>query len=189
MRRTPTSTPSTATLGGEHPSTIDHEHPLRRSMQRGVVAEGRARRGAGHRRRSDRQRRPPPPQREARGAATWSSSPADQSTVAPVMERPTEGAAETFGRGLAAERLQSTHQINAFRLQGVTAILTLLLLFRLTVAGWVPPPLGLLVAYWAAAGIVWWASRQSDRLARLAGLSIPFVDMPLAFLLLRGAIA
>ena len=108
---------------------------------------------------------------------------------APLMERPTEGAAETFGRGLAAERLQSTHQINAFRLQGVTAFLTLLLLFRLTLAGWVPPPLGLLAAYWAAAGIVWWASRQSDRLARLAGLSIPFVDMPLVFLLLRGAIA
>jgi len=63
------------------------------------------------------------------------------------------------------------------------------LLFRLTVAGWVPPPLGLLAAYWAAAGIVWWASRQSDRLARLAGLSIPFVDMPLVFLLLRGGIA
>ena len=99
-----------------------------------------------------------------------------------------DSAAVAFGRALAEERLRSTRLINSFRLQGVTAFLALMFAFRLVIAGWIPPPLWLFTAYWAAAATIWWASSRSDRVARLAGLSIPVVDMPLVFLILRGAI-
>jgi adenylate cyclase len=104
------------------------------------------------------------------------------------MAPPTDPAAAAFARALAEERLRNTRQINAFRLQGVTAFLALMFAFRLVVAGWIPPPLWLFTAYWAAAAAIWWASRRFDRVARLAGLSIPVVDMPLVFLILWGAV-
>jgi class 3 adenylate cyclase len=97
--------------------------------------------------------------------------------------------AEAFDRALAEERLRSTRQINLFRFQGVTAVLAMMTIFRLVITGWVPPPLRLLAAYWVAAGAVWWASRHTEGLGRLTGLSIPLIDMPVVFLLVRGAIS
>src|SRR5439155_27108171 len=76
-----------------------------------------------------------------------------------------------------------------FRLEGVSAFLALMTVFRLTITGYIAPPLGLFTAYWVAAVAVWWASTRSDRFARFTGLSIPLVDMPVVFLVLRGAIA
>jgi len=67
--------------------------------------------------------------------------------------------------------------------------LALMTVFRLTITGYIAPPLGLFTAYWVAAVAVWWASTRSDRFARFTGLSIPLVDMPVVFLVLRGAIA
>ena len=104
------------------------------------------------------------------------------------MALPTDAATAAFERALADERLRSTRQINLFRLVGVSAFLALMISFRLVLAGWVPPPFWLFTAYWMAAAAIWWASMRSDRLARLTGLSIPLVDMPLVFLILRGAI-
>ena len=98
-------------------------------------------------------------------------------------------AAGAFQRALAEERLRSTRKINLFRLLAVTAFLALMLAFRLLVAGWIPPPFGLFTAYWAAAAIIWWASMRSERVARLAGLSIAVVDMPIVFLLVHGSVA
>jgi adenylate cyclase len=106
-----------------------------------------------------------------------------------VMAKPAEPATEAFERALAEERLRSTRQLSGFRFLAVTAFLALMMLFRLTITGWVSPPLGLFTGYWVAAGIVWWASRRSARLARLSALSIPMIDMPFVFVLLQGAIA
>lgn len=61
--------------------------------------------------------------------------------------QPAEPAAEAFERALAEERLRSTRQLSAFRFQGVTAFLALMMLFRLAVTDWVPPPLGLFAGY------------------------------------------
>ena len=102
---------------------------------------------------------------------------------------PPDPAAVAFERALAEERLRSTRKINLFRLLAVTAFLALMLTFRLLVAGWVPPPFGLFTAYWAAAAIIWWASMRSERVARLAGLSIALVDMPIVFLIVYGSVA
>jgi len=105
------------------------------------------------------------------------------------MAPPTDPAVEAFERALAEERLRSTRRINLFRLEGVSAFLALMTVFRLTITGYIAPPLGLFTAYWVAAVAVWWASTRSDRFARFTGLSIPLVDMPVVFLVLRGAIA
>jgi adenylate cyclase len=99
------------------------------------------------------------------------------------------GPAEAFARALAEERLRSTRLINLFRFQGIAAVLLLILVFRFAIPDWVPPPLWLMVAYCAGAALVWWASRRSPRVARLAGLSIPLLDMPVVLLVLYGAIA
>jgi len=105
------------------------------------------------------------------------------------MAPPTDPAVEAFERALAEERLRSTRRINLFRLEGVSAFLALMTVFRLTITGYIAPPLGLFTAYWVAAVAVWWARIRSDRFARFTGLSIPLVDMPVVFLVLRGAIA
>ena len=68
-----------------------------------------------------------------------------------VMAQPAEPATEAFERALAEERLRSTRLLSTFRFQSVTAFLALMMLFRLTVTDWVPPPLGLLAGYWVAA--------------------------------------
>ena len=85
------------------------------------------------------------------------------------MAPPTDPAVEAFERALAEERLRSTRKINLFRLQGVTAFLALMTVFRFTITGYISPPLWLFTAYWVAAAAVWWASVRSDRLAPLAG--------------------
>jgi len=102
------------------------------------------------------------------------------------MAPPTDPAVEAFERALAEERLRSTRRINLFRLEGVSAFLALMTVFRLTITGYIAPPLGLFTAYWVAAVAVWWARIRSDRFARFTGLSIPLVDMPVVFLVLRG---
>lgn len=47
------------------------------------------------------------------------------------------------------------------------------------------PPVAL---YWALAGLAYWIGRRSGRISRLASLSIPFVDMPMVFLIQVEAI-
>ena len=49
----------------------------------------------------------------------------------------TDPAAEAFEHALAEERLRSTRKINLFRLQGVTAFLALMTVFRLTITGYI----------------------------------------------------
>jgi adenylate cyclase len=94
-----------------------------------------------------------------------------------------------FDRTLAEERADNIRQINAFRFQAVTIFLALLLLFRLSIPGYITPSLALFAAYWAAAGAVVWVSPRSARAASLASLSIPLIDMPLLLLILWDLMA
>jgi hypothetical protein len=93
-----------------------------------------------------------------------------------------------YRKALADERLRRTRQINLFRFQAVGVFLVMMIGFKVSVPGWVGPPLPVFVAYFALAAAVWWMTRRSERLARLTSLSIPAVDMPMLFLLLRPAI-
>ena len=97
--------------------------------------------------------------------------------------------ADLFGRTLAEERAHNTRRINAFRFQALTAFLALLLLLRLGIRGYIVPSPALFAAYWAAAGVVLWVSPRSARAAWLASLSIPLIDMPVLFLLLRDLLS
>src|SRR2546425_13239130 len=93
-----------------------------------------------------------------------------------------------FARTLAEERAANTRRINAFRFQALTAFLALLLLFRLSIRGYIEPSLALFTTYWAAAGVVVWVTPRSARAARFASLSIPLIDMPVVFLMLQDLI-
>ena len=94
------------------------------------------------------------------------------------------GHAEHIARTLADERARNTRRINVFRFQALTAFLAIMLLARLRIAGYIVPSLALMATYWAAAGVVVWITPRSARGSELASLSIPFVDMPLVFLML-----
>jgi adenylate cyclase len=63
-----------------------------------------------------------------------------------------------------------------------------MLVFQTTVPGWIGPPFAVFAAYFAMAAAVWWFTRRSERLARVSGLAIPIVDMPMLFLLVEPAI-
>ena len=47
----------------------------------------------------------------------------------------------------------------------------------------------LFACYWVAAGLVFWAARRSGRIARFVGLDIPFVDMPIVYLMQADVVA
>jgi class 3 adenylate cyclase len=96
--------------------------------------------------------------------------------------------AEALSRALAAERAERALQLSVFRVQAVTAFLLLLVLFRLFIPSWTGPSLALFGAYWVAAVLVWVAGRRGQLPAAIPVLSIPLLDMPLAFLLLRGGV-
>ncbi len=96
-----------------------------------------------------------------------------------MSRAPARPHAEPAGRTLAEERASNTQQINAFRFQALSAFLALLLLFRLSIQGYIVPSLALFATYWAAAGVVAWGGpRLGRRAAQLTGLSIPSSTCP-----------
>jgi adenylate cyclase len=107
-----------------------------------------------------------------------------QSSTGPALAH-----AEPLERTLADERARNTRRINIFRFQALTAFLVVLLLARLRVAGYISPSLALMVTYWAAAGVVVWMTPRSARGSEVASLSIPLVDIPLVFLMMRDVMA
>ncbi len=96
--------------------------------------------------------------------------------------------ADALSRALAEERARRALQLNAFRVQGVSAIFLLLVLFRLMIPGWVGPPLALFGAYWIASIVIWAAGRRGRLPAATAAFAIALLDLSLAFLLLRGGV-
>jgi adenylate cyclase len=85
---------------------------------------------------------------------------------------------------LELERLHNARWINAFRLAGLLLGLTVECYFVLTVPGWIGAPIGLFVGWTSAAAVLVVAGARSDRIARAASLAIPFIDMPLLYLLI-----
>jgi adenylate cyclase len=86
---------------------------------------------------------------------------------------------------LADERARNTRRINVFRFQALTAFLVVLLLSKLRARDYIVPSFPLMIGYWAAAGVVAWMTPRSPRGSTVASLSIPLVDMPLVFLMMR----
>ena len=97
--------------------------------------------------------------------------------------------AEPVGRTLADERARNTRRINVFRFEALTVFLAILVLARLRVEGYIVPSLALMATYCAAAGVVVWITPRSARGSELASLSIPLVDLPLVFLMMRDLMA
>jgi len=105
------------------------------------------------------------------------------------MAQPREPVSDAFEHALAEERLRSTRNLNLFRFQGLTIFLVLAVLLRVSLPFQpIQPSLALFACYWAAAGAILLASHRSARLARLGGLAIPFIDMPMICLLMLGTI-
>ena len=94
-------------------------------------------------------------------------------------------------RALAAERLRAARLFNLLRFIGVSLFLGLTLFMAFVVGrrDWARNPWSLWFAYWAIAAVIFWRGRHSERIARLATLAIPLVDMPIVFLLQRSIIA
>jgi adenylate cyclase len=89
---------------------------------------------------------------------------------------------DVFQRALAEERLRNARRLNLARLVAITAFILMSAIFRQTRYP-IGPPLGLFACYWVLAAGLLWASRRSDRAARLGVLAIPCLDMPMVFLL------
>jgi adenylate cyclase len=97
------------------------------------------------------------------------------------------GDAYAVDAALAAERLRNARLINAFRLAGLLVTLTVELIFRAVIPGWIGASVALFVGWTLAAAIVFAAGMASDRVARAGSLAIAFVDMLMLYLLI-GAI-
>lgn len=93
----------------------------------------------------------------------------------------------SFADALVREKVRNGRRLSLLRFVGVSVFLVLVVLLALVfdMEGW-RRNLELLIAHWALAGLVLWASRRSDRVARLASLAIPLLDMPLVFFMQWG---
>jgi len=91
-------------------------------------------------------------------------------------------------QALSAERVRSARLLNLLRFVGVSAFLALVLIAGVILRqhDWQQTNLRFFFVYWALAGLVWLVGRRSPTVARLAGLSIPLVDMPAVSVLLWG---
>jgi adenylate cyclase len=101
------------------------------------------------------------------------------------MPRHIAPADDVFQRALADERLRNARRLNLARLVAITAFTVMSVVLRHTPYP-IGPHLGLFVWYWVLAAGILWASRRSDHASRLGVLAIPFVDMPMVFLLVRS---
>ncbi len=102
----------------------------------------------------------------------------------PSPQAPPVDTDELYRRALDAERLQNARLLNLMRVMGSGGFLALLVVLRVTGAFAVTPSFALFAVYWILALLILWASGRSARMARLGGLAIPFVDMPMVTLIL-----
>jgi adenylate cyclase len=85
-----------------------------------------------------------------------------------------------FDQVLAAERLINSRQIALIRLGAAAGILALSVGFSAVMPGFIGAPNGVLLVYTAGAAVILWERRRATHIGRLAGLTIPLVDMPMA---------
>jgi adenylate cyclase len=100
---------------------------------------------------------------------------------------PIDARDDAFQRALADERLANARRLNAIRFFGMCAFGPLLTFLDvgLGLPGW-QGNLPAILAYWAAAGAAFVLGRNLDRAASLASYAIPFVDMPMLYLVQRA---
>ncbi|MFQ5477269.1 MAG: adenylate/guanylate cyclase domain-containing protein [Candidatus Binatia bacterium] len=93
------------------------------------------------------------------------------------MNRPRE----VFEQALADERLRSSRQLAIFRFAAVSALLVLLMVFRLIDARWIGP-LGIMALYWVLSAFAFWSSRRSRTATWMSNLAVLAIDMPIVLL-------
>ena len=108
--------------------------------------------------------------------------------TAPRAQESDPAAAAAVARAIAEEQQLSARRLNTLRLAGVSAFLVLQVVFRWLTPKWVGPPVELFGAYWLAALAAWWWGRSRGPLSQLAALSVPLIDMPAVFFLLRRTV-
>jgi adenylate cyclase len=110
----------------------------------------------------------------------------DQTTIvaSPAVSEPSRAA-------LAAERLASVRFLGVFRFTGISiaGVLNLLLPVMIPQARAYQSDVRLFACYWLVAAAVFWTNRRSARMARLAGLDVPLIDMPFTYLLSTDTMA
>lgn len=100
-----------------------------------------------------------------------------------------ELASDALARALDSERIRNTRFINAARLSALILAWLIDALFRTMSQSYVGPPWSIYAAWIFAAAIVTVASRRSERIARVAGLMIAAIDMPMLFVAMRALVA
>ncbi len=97
--------------------------------------------------------------------------------------------AEAFGDAMAAETLRNTRALNRVRLAALSGFLVLhLLLGGVFMLGQWRTPMAGLALYWVVALMIFAAAHKRDRLARLSGFMVAFLDAPMAFLIQAGSL-
>lgn len=91
---------------------------------------------------------------------------------------------QAFAAALAAERVRNARAINFFRLVALTSALGAMAIFRVTLPGWIGPPVVPFLFWWAAAVAVLVASWRTEEPRRLTALALAIVDAPLLFAVL-----
>ena len=93
-------------------------------------------------------------------------------------------AAGIFDRAWATEKILTARRLNLIRFGGVSIFFALHLVLGVLIdpRAW-GGNLGAFACYWMASAAIYFSSRTSDRVARVGSLAIPFVDMPMVFLL------
>ncbi len=94
---------------------------------------------------------------------------------------------DAFRRALADERLRNARRLNAIRFLGMCGFGPLLVFLdvALGLPGW-QGNLPVVFVYWAAAGAAFVLGRNLDRAAHLTSYAIPFVDVPMLYLVQRA---
>ncbi|MEQ2008773.1 MAG: adenylate/guanylate cyclase domain-containing protein [Limisphaerales bacterium] len=97
--------------------------------------------------------------------------------------------AEAFGDAMAAETLRNARALNRVRLAALSAFLLLHVVLGgvLKQPEWRAPMAGLAL-YWVVALVLFAAARKRDRLARLSGFMVAFLDAPMIFLIQAGSL-
>lgn len=97
--------------------------------------------------------------------------------------------AEAFEDAMAAETLRNARLLNVIRLTVVSGFLLLHLVFGsvLNQPEW-RSAVGGVALYWLAALVLFLVSRRNSRIARLTGVLVGFLDVPMVFLIQAGSL-
>jgi adenylate cyclase len=97
---------------------------------------------------------------------------------------------DLIARALDDERRLNAHRLGVIRLVGVSVFLAHFVLLGLVLGiDYWRPTLRLFVGYWLAVAVLFWLGRRWEWLLRRGALTVPLVDLPVVFLLMRGFVS